>query len=121
MKFKEFDTVTDADKGKEFEIIDPRTRKGVGSYITIAGPDSSIYQKATDELSRKLQENTTLLEFKTQRLIRCCLSWRLIFEDDEQKVPAAFNEAKVAEFFKYNTVVRDQFINIHDEKANFLK
>lgn len=121
MKFKQFDTVTDADKGKEFEIVDPRTRKGVGSYITMVGPDSSIYKKATDELTRKLQENTTLLEFKTERLIRCCLSWREIYEDDAQKVPAGFSEAKLTEFFQYNTLVRDQFIAIQDEKASFLK
>lgn len=119
MKFREFDTFTDADKGKEFEILNPRTKKGVGAYLTVAGPDSSIYRAATEECTKKLTAETTMLEFKTERLIRCTLSWRNIEEGENKEMK--FSDANLREFFKYNSLVRDQFISILDENANFLR
>ena len=119
MKFKEFDTFTDADKGKDFEILNPKTKKGTGAFLKVTGPDSAIYKNATDECSRKLTPETTMLEFKTERLIRCTLGWRGIEEEEGKEMK--FSEQNLREFFKYNSLVRDQFLSILDENANFLR
>jgi len=91
MDISKLNTIAPCDKGAEMEVLDPKTGLGTGAFITLAGVDSHVFQKATDDMEDRMARKGHLKTSPEDRrmmsveiLASCTLAWRGLEKDGEE-------------------------------------
>lgn len=82
------DSRTAAERGVEFEVVHPLTRRGTGIFVTLRGSDSKIYWSVMEQHAQDARaRGKTVLSMEEIRaqwadlLARCTVAWRGIESD----------------------------------------
>jgi len=99
MKLSRFDSITNAEKGVDYEIPDPITGLPSGMVWTLLGSDSKVYKGALDEIIKRNRASkgmATISDDDSIEIIsRCVTRWKGMEDDNGKEIP--FSQAKARE------------------------
>lgn len=128
MDLKQLDTKTASNEGRELVIKCPASGEDTDIKITLAGPDSDLFQKMNIKLQRDLRKKLLKnrnFEFTSEeesqldyeRFARATLGWTGM-QENGQEVPFSFENAK--RIYREYPVIFRQVTAFLGDQANFL-
>lgn len=130
ISISDLDLSSASDTGHEFEVISPKTGKGLGVFITVLGDQSEkvagFTRKRQNEKRREAalairrgrpSDDVDTVEDDESFVVEACIvrvvAWRGLAED--------FNEANARLLFTTNREIRRQVLEESANLANFMK
>ncbi|WP_299939437.1 hypothetical protein [uncultured Nitratireductor sp.] len=116
--------ISDQDKGREFELVDPVDGKPTGIKFRVAGPDSETQRRSrlalTDELAEMADDRGRVTAEQRERarinsLARCVLGWTI----EEYGKPIPFNHKNVVRVLMAGTWIQQQVDAFASDRAAF--
>lgn len=99
MKLSRFDSITNAEKGVDYEIPDPLSGLPSGVVWTLLGADSKVYKGALEEIikrNRTTKGMATISDDDSIEIIsRCVIGWKNMEDENGKEIP--FSQAKARE------------------------
>ncbi len=120
MELSRFDSLTNAEKGVDYEIPDPLTGLPSGMVWTLLGADSKVYTSALDEVIKRnrVTKGTNVIsnEDSIEILSRCVIGWKNM-QDNGKEIP--FSQAKAREILTNYPYIRGKVLAFITTQENF--
>lgn len=108
--------------GSEMTVCD-ETNKPLDMFITLAGPDSEVWQQATRDrqkraFSRAFVDGDDNVDYDIEELVAASLGWRGF---EQAGAELEFSKENIRQLYKQAPYIKDQAIIFVHTRANFTK
>lgn len=121
-----FETVKRSEAGVEIELLNLKTHKGSGAFITVCGMDSDVFRAAKVDRARVIAKKTEageevtaadIEEMQIELLARCTKGWRNIARAGEL---LEFSLDAARKLYRDFPAIREQINQAIGDRGNFV-